>query len=401
MKLRLIIFILFWCLGNVVIAQQNPFPISEAGLDFLTGQALFEKVWVSAPSSTKASDGLGPLYNARSCAECHVGAGKGTLSSGLNFRINSPFLGQQLQSRAISGLPAEANVEISYSDTVEILSDLTEVTLKKPHYVFTNVQTETRSSDGRPGEIEHFSPRFAPALFGVGLLADIPLHELLEKEDPEDLDKDGVSGRAGAGRFGWKADVINLEEQIGQALSLDLGISSELFPNPFGDCTQLQSYCLSRPNGASRQDQNLEIGLPAFASLLYFIRNIPLPAINVDNIDSDGKVLFESIGCQSCHQTGYLQGSINPYSDLLLHDMGEALADTFDNEFSYEWRTPPLWGLSSYQQNEEQYYLHDGRAANLLEAILWHGGEAEGSKQAFKALSSAERQSIIHFLQSI
>ncbi len=404
MKLRLIIIVLGCYLGNVVTAQQNPFAISQAGLDFLTGQALFEKVWVTAPSSTRSSDGLGPLYNARACAQCHIDAGKGTLALGLNFRINSDFLGQQIQSRAISGLPAEADVEISYSSTVEILPDSTEVTLRKPHYVFRNVQTEAGSSDGRSGEIEHFSPRFAPALFGVGLLADIPLHELLEKEDPDDLNNDGISGRAGAGRFGWKADVINLDEQTGQALSLDLGISSELFPNPFGDCTQLQNYCLSRPHGASGQDQNLEIGPPAFASLLYFLRNIPLPLVNEGNVetaDTSGKALFENIGCQSCHQSGYLQGTINPYSDLLLHDMGEALADTFENELSQEWRTPPLWGLSSYQQNEEQYYLHDGRATNLLEAILWHGGEAESAKQAFKALSRSQRQSLIDFLQSI
>jgi CxxC motif-containing protein (DUF1111 family) len=396
MKLRLFIISLSWWLGNLSFAQDNPFAISEAGLDYLTGQALFEKIWVSAPSSTRASDGLGPLYNARSCAECHVEAGKAKLPAGLTFRIDSDFLGQQIQSSAIAGLPAEAQVEISYTSVVETLSDSTEVILKKPHYVFNNIQTDSERSGSRQIEIEEFSPRFAPALFGIGLIADIPLHELIEKEDPEDLNNDGISGRAGPGRFGWKADVINLEQQTGKALSLDIGISSELFPNPFGDCTQLQDYCLSRPNGASRQDRNLEIGPPAFASLLY----IPLPVVNVDNMNMPGEVIFENIGCQSCHQTGYMQGAINPYSDLLLHDMGDALADTFNDELSREWRTPPLWGLSSYQQNDEQYYLHDGRATNLLEAILWHGGEAEGPKQAFKSLSTTARQDLINFLRS-
>jgi len=280
MKLRLFIIFFSCCFVNASIAQVNPFAISEAGLDFVTGQALFEKTWVSAPSSTKASDGLGPLYNARSCAQCHFEAGRGTLADGLNFRINSDFLGQQIQSSAISGLPAEAQVDISYSSIVEKLPDSTEVVLKIPRYFFTNVQTESGKAGIGQTEIEQaeiieFSPRFAPALFGVGLLETIPLTELLAKEDPEDLNDDGISGKAGSGRYGWKADVINLEEQTGQALSLDLGISSELFPNPFGDCTQLQHYCLSRPNGASRQDQNLEIGPPAFASLLFFIRNIP------------------------------------------------------------------------------------------------------------------------------
>lgn len=406
MNLRLLFIFMPWCFGNVSIAQENPFAISEAGLDFLTGQALFEKIWVSAPSSTKASDGLGPLYNARSCAQCHFAAGKGKLPDGLNIRINSDFLGQQIQSSAISGLPGEAHVEINYSSIVEKLIDSTEVILRNPQYVFRNVQTASGISETGQTELEHFSPRLAPALFGVGLLAAIPLAELLEKEDPEDLNNDGISGRAGSGRFGWKADVINLEEQTAQALSLDLGISSELFSNPFGDCTQQQDYCLSRPNGASRQDQNLEIGHSAFASLLNFVENVPLPAaelntINVDIINSSGKALFETIGCQSCHQVGYMQGAVNPYSDLLLHDMGYALADTFDDELSSEWRTPPLWGLSAYQQIDEQYYLHDGRANSLLEAILWHGGEAEGSKQAFKVLSTADREDLINFLQSI
>lgn len=411
MNLRLFIIYFSCCCVNISIAQENPFAISEAGLDFLTGQALFEKNWVSAPSSTKGSDGLGPLYNARSCAQCHFEAGKGTLTDGLNFRINSDLLGQQIQSSAISGLPAEAQVDISYSYIAEQLPDSTEVVLKIPSYGFTNVQTGPGSSQLRPTtiesteieitEIEQFSPRLAPALFGVGLLQAIPLHELLAKEDPDDLDNNGISGRAGTGRFGWKADIINLEEQTGQALSLDLGISSELFPNPFGDCTALQDYCLSRPHGASRQDQNLEIGPPAFASLLSFITNIRLPIANVDNINISGKQIFEDIGCQNCHQTGYMQGAINPYSDLLLHNMGDALADTFSDDLSHEWRTPPLWGLSAYQQREEQYYLHDGRAASLLEAILWHGGEAEASKQAFKILASSEREDLINFLQSL
>ncbi len=401
MNLRLFIIFCSCCCVNISIAQENPFAISEAGLDFLTGQALFEKIWVSAPSSTKASDGLGPLYNARSCAQCHFEAGRGTLADGLIFRINSDFLGQQIQSSAISGLPADAQVDISYSSIVEKLPDSTEVVLKSPRYVFTNVQTESGMSVIGQTEIEQFSPRLAPALFGVGLLEAIPLHELLEKEDPEDLDNNGISGRAGPGRYGWKAGLINLEEQTGQALSLDIGISSELFPNPFGDCKALQDYCLSRPHGASRQDQNLEIGPPAFASLLSFIRNIPLPVVNVDNINIAGKELFENIGCQNCHQTGYMQGAINPYSDLLLHNMGDALADTFVDELSHEWRTPPLWGLSAYQLIDEQYYLHDGRATSLLEAILWHGGEAERSKQAFKALARSEREDLINFLQSI
>jgi len=391
MTLRLLIVFLSLGAGNICTAQDNPFGISQAGLDYLTGKALFEKIWVSAPSSTQASDGLGPLYNARSCAQCHIEAGKGQLPNALNFRVNNDYLGKQLQTRAVSGLAAEAQVEISYDSRVVLLSDNTEVSLHFPQYNFSGAQEE----------IVHFSPRLAPALFGLGLLEAIPLHELLAKADLEDEDSDGISGIVGSGRFGWKADINNLAEQIGLAFSLDIGISSELFPNPFGDCTAQQDYCLSQPNGASSQDQNLEIGRPAFASLLNFIRNIPLPVISEDRSNIPGKAVFEDIGCMSCHHTGYTQGTISPYSDLLLHDMGDALADTLDNALSKEWRTPPLWGLSAYQQAENQFYLHDGRARSLIEAILWHGGEAEDSKKAFNALSTKDREDLINFLQSI
>ncbi|MBN4075018.1 MAG: thiol oxidoreductase [SAR86 cluster bacterium] len=392
MNFRLLIIFLSFVAGNICIAQSNPFAISQAGLDYLTGQALFEKTWVSAPSSTRASDGLGPLYNARSCAQCHENAGRGKPEVALIFRVDDEYYGKQLQTRAVAGLPAETQITISYSSRIEVLSDFDEILLYQPHYQFLDMLTEPFP----------FSPRLAPSLAGVGVLETIPLTEILAKADPQDGNGDGISGRAGLGRFGWKADVINLEQQTGLALSVDLGISSELFPNPEGDCTALQGDCLSRSNGASGQDQNLEMGQAAFSSLLSFLRNIPLPAINDSNRSSNsGKAVFENIGCMSCHQTGYVQGSINPYSDLLLHDMGNALADTLDDELSKEWRTPPLWGLSAYQQAAEQYYLHDGRARSLLEAILWHGGEAESAKQAFAALSKTDREDLISFLQGI
>lgn len=395
MNLRLLLIFLSLFTGNSCIAQPNPFEISDAGLDYLTGQALFEKNWVSSPSSTQASDGLGPQYNARSCVQCHAGAGKGSIPQALTIRVEHDYFGKQLQNRAISGLPAEAEIEISYSSTSVVLADNMEIVLHEPQYSFSSGETVQK-------EILEFSPRLAPALFGVGLLETIPQQELLAKVDADDSDGDGISGKAGLGRFGWKADIENLDEQTGLALSLDLGISSELFPNHFGDCTAQQVDCLSQPNGASSQHQNLELGHTAFASLLNFVRNIPLPTINESNIPSAGRTVFENIACLNCHQIGYMQGTINPYSDLLLHDMGDALADTFDGALSREWRTPPLWGLTVYQQgNEEQFYLHDGRAKSLEEAILWHGGEAERSVEAFKALSIKEREDLINFLQSI
>ena len=390
----LFLYLIIATAGN---AQVNPFGVSDAGLDYLTGQALFEKTWVSAPASTQASDGLGPLYNARSCAQCHIEAGKGKLPDALTIRLNDPYFGRQIQTRAISGLAAEAQIEVNYSARLERLADSTEVLLHEPHYAFS----------GQP-ELMKFSARLAPSLAGLGLLETIPAEEIAAKADPEDHDNDGISGRVGSGRFGWKADINDLEQQTGLALSLDLGISSELFPASAGDCTMLQEYCLASLEGDSGQGEGPEISGPAFASLLNFVRNIPRPVDKesvrkdtVENVVEAGEAIFKNIGCLNCHQTGYIQGTISPYSDLLLHDMGEALADSLDEDLSREWRTPPLWGLSVYSLREGQFYLHDGRANSLPEAILWHGGEAENSKQAFMALSAKERDDLINFLQSI
>ncbi len=368
-------------------AQENPFAVSPEGLEYLAGQAIFEKVWVSAPASTAASDGLGPLYNARSCSQCHEQAGKGRVPQALTLRIDHETFGKQIQERAIAGVAAENRVEIRYSLRSESITDTENVAMHEPEYIFMQES------------IEQFSPRLAPSLAGVGLLEAIPWTEILEREDPEDSDGDGISGRAGTGRFGWKAEVADLAQQTAFALSLDMGISSALFPAPYGDCTVLQNQCLAQANGASGQDHGLEIDQAAFDTLLNFIRNIPAPAEQA--IDTAGEDIFSGIGCIKCHQGDYMQGSLSPYSDMLLHDMGDALADNLDQENAREWRTPPLWGLSAYQQNTEQYYLHDGRARSLTEAILWHGGEAETAKQAFKALAPAERMDLINFLQSI
>ena len=403
MNLRLLVVFLSLLASTFCLAQTNPFGISDAGLEYLTGQALFEKNWVSAPSSTKGSDGLGPIYNARSCAQCHLNAGKGQLPDALNFRVNSEFLGKQIQSKAVSGLPAEAEIEITYNTRLEKLDANTEIILYEPIY---RINAEINGQN----EVIQYSPRLAPPLFGLGIIDAIPLQEILAKADPNDRNNDGISGTAGTGRFGWKADVANLEEQIALALSLDLGISSELFPNPFGDCTALQDYCLLTPHGASSEDQNLEIGPSTFASLLNFISNIPLSTVEQASVDDQGRVIFENVGCSSCHAASYLNSESatnrNLYSDLLLHDMGDALADTLNNAQSKEWRTPPLWGLSAYieyqlNKGQEQHYLHDGRARSLVEAILWHDGEGSAAKQAFKALSTEDREDLINFLQSI
>jgi len=369
-------------------AQVNPLSISEEGLDYLAGQAIFEKTWVSSPSSTRASDGLGPLYNARSCAQCHVDAGKGTVEDSLVIRINHPDFGQQLQPRAVPGLPAETQILMDYSESSVRFADGTQVQLRQPSYQFPELESELP-----------FSARVAPSLAGIGIIANIPYFDLLARADPNDRDNDGISGRPGAGRFGWKGELDSLSEQIAQALSLDIGISSTLFPDPYADCTSTQQDCLRMPHGASQEDDDMELGIEAFYALVNFVRQIPAPISSV--VAMPGEETFNRVGCAACHAGAFNNGSVNPYSDLLLHDMGEALADNMSNAQSAEWRTAPLWGLSSQAQDTAQHYLHDGRARNLVEAIVWHGGEAEQAKQAFMALPAAQRDDIIRFLQSL
>ncbi|MAY01948.1 MAG: hypothetical protein CMQ38_03080 [Gammaproteobacteria bacterium] len=385
---RRILILFLGCWSPVLLAQLNPFGISEQGLDYEAGRAIFEKVWVSSPSSTQASDGLGPLYNARSCEQCHIESGKGDTDTGLIFRINHAQFGSQIQNRAVPGLAAEPQPAIGMINTEVSLADGTVISLQAPQFQFEDSQ-----------EINEFSARLAPSLAGIGVLANIPITDLMRLADPADRNDDGISGRNGLGRFGWKADVTSLAEQVGLALSLDIGISSTLYPDPYADCTSMQDDCLMMPHGASEQHQEMELGIEAFNTLVNFVRQIPPPPVG--QIDQAGQAVFDELACGACHASGFGSGNINPYTDMLLHDMGPALADNQNNAFSQEWRTPALWGLAAYTQRAEQYYLHDGRARSLSEAILWHGGEAEQSKQAFMALPADRRDDLIRFLQGL
>lgn len=385
-QLGLFLLCSFWT--PILPAQVNPLSISEEGLDYIAGQAIFEKTWVSSPSSTQASDGLGPLYNARSCVQCHVDTGKGNPEDSLVLRINHPEFGKQIQPRAVPGLPAESQIAVSWREATQTLADGSSVTLRQPVFTLTDLE------EGIP-----FSARIAPSLAGIGQLANIPYFDIISRADPSDRDNDGISGRPGTGRFGWKGEIDSLAEQVALALSLDIGISTTLFPDPYADCTTLQQDCLRMSHGASQEHDDMELSIEAFYSLVNFVRQIPAPQTPPSGMT--GETVFNGLGCGTCHSGAFSTGTLNPYSDLLLHDMGEDLADDMANALSQEWRTPPLWGLSTQAQASEQYYLHDGRARTLTEAIVWHGGEAEQAKQAFLALSAADREALINFLQSL
>ena len=390
------------CLPSLAADSATDTHARFGSLDFATGKALFKKNWLPAPASTSASDGLGPLYNARSCNQCHPDGGRGSREASLVFHINDPVYGQQIQRFAGAGLPREAvpnqtelyagqNSELSYSE-VKI----------------------TELSYG-PMVNDAVSARLAPALFGLGMLERIADKDILALADEADSNDDGISGRVNIivneqgdsriGRFGWKASQVSLHDQLGRALSLDLGLGNPLFPSAVGDCTPAQQVCLDAPNGNSLHHDDLETNQLVLDLLLIYVRELAQPAGLNSASDSSpaeaGKNLFEKTGCATCHVPDMsVEGvTIHPYSDFLLHDMGMGLADALSegDVAGHEWRTSPLWGLGKLDSE----FLHDGRASSLHQAILWHGGEAAAARENYLGLQASERNDLILFLNGL
>jgi CxxC motif-containing protein (DUF1111 family) len=363
-------------------------------LDAAAGKALFERNWVAAPASTAAADGLGPYYTARSCAACHANGGGSSDISALNLIIDDPVYGHLLQPRAVTGMVTEAVVSVTWeqADTQQ-LADGTTIHLHAPAVTVSEWQYGDASRS--------INLRRAPTLQGLAALERIPQQQLLSLADPDDRNADGISGRVPAGRFGWKSSTRTLREQVAHALSLDLGLSTSLFPLPQGDCTEHQPACLARTTEATGDP--LEAPDTVLNLLLTYLQTLlppPSPAAN-----TEGAALFAELGCPACHvpQLDSENQVLHPYSDLLLHDMGSGLADTANAALmdsrpelanhantqsaeSNEWRTPPLWELSQTSR-----FLHDARAATLEEAILWHGGEAQVAREAYARLNAAKR----------
>lgn len=403
----------------------------EERITFGVGNSLFNQNWVTAPASTTARDGLGPLFNARNCSDCHFKDGRGRpplfdgeLGSGLLLRlsiigtdvnggnIGHPVYGGQFQDNAILGVDQEGSLSITLEDLAITYDDGSSVILKKPIYSFTNL------AYGPLVNIQT-SPRVAQQMIGLGLLEAIPEETLISLSDPNDIDGDGISGRPNyvfdiasnsfqIGRFGWKANQPNIKQQVAAAFAGDLGITSSLFPDE--NCPG-QEDCSDIPNGGNPEliDSNLD-------NVTFYAASLSVPARrDVDNENVlRGKELFNAINCIACHtpviQTGnssiaaLSNQTIRPYSDMLLHDMGDQLADnTPDFEATgNEWRTQPLWGIGLIETvNGHTNLLHDGRARTIEEAILWHGGEAQRSKEAFTALTAGERALLITFIKDL
>ncbi|WP_119459418.1 di-heme oxidoredictase family protein [Rhodospirillaceae bacterium SYSU D60014] len=422
----------------------------ERELDFKVGNGIFRKIWVSAPASTASSDGLGPLFNARACQSCHLKDGRGhppatsedaggsmllrlsvppqddaqreALASLRQSVIPEPTYGTQLQDLSIQGHLAEGRLRIEYEEIPVELADGTVVHLRNPTYRVTDLNYGPMNPEVM------LSARIAPPMIGLGLLEMIDESDILAGADPDDANGDGISGKPNRvwseahgevrlGRFGWKAGEPTIRQQTAHAFAGDIGLSSDLTPTPAGDCTDRQPDCLAAPNGVDPQYGDLEVAPEMMDLVVFYSRNLAVPARR-DLDDPDilaGKRLFYESGCITCHRPKYVTRRdeahpeqsfqlIWPYTDLLLHDMGEGLADgrPDGNATGREWRTPPLWGIGLTEVvNGHTLFLHDGRARNLLEAILWHGGEAEAARKRIVEMTEAQRDALIAFLNSL
>jgi CxxC motif-containing protein (DUF1111 family) len=429
--------------ANLSIDRQTPFFI---------GNSFFRKNWVEAPASTTGRDGLGPHFIARSCAGCHILDGRGSpppsvdgvnteqpvslllrLSipataarpAGKDGVVPEPSYGTQFNNAAVTGVRAEGAVEIRYVEQPGRFADGTPYSLRKPLYRLHELAYGPLHADTQ------ISPRIAPAVIGLGLLEAIPeagLRAIAARQAEEGL---GISGRlnrvwdAGrqewsVGRFGWKANVATVRHQTAAAFQGDMGITSRLFPRE--ECMPAQADCLARLQReaewrSGRGEADVDIDDRALERTVFYTTTLAVPS-RPDARDPQvlaGKRLFHDARCASCHVPRHLTGelpgypelsqqTIYPYTDLLLHDMGEGLADgrpDFDAD-GREWRTPPLWGIGRVKTvNGHTTFLHDGRARNLMEAILWHGGEAEAAKARVLGFSQAERDALIRFLESL
>lgn len=410
---------------NLSVAERDP---------FFDGNSLFNRNWTTAPASTTGTDGLGPTFNARSCSSCHLKDGRGRPPFGEDEPMTSmlirlsvpgadeqggpkpePNYGGQLNPLGILGVAGEGDCRVVTKLVTGAYDDGTEYELSVPSYSFRDL------AYGDLAEDFLFSPRTAPQMIGLGLLQAIDEADVVAQADPDDENEDGISGRPNRvwdvataqvmlGRFGWKANQPRLEQQNSGAFLGDIGITTPLFPDQ--NCTASQTACAEAIPGGEP-----ELDARRVAQVDYYSKYLAVPARR-DYRDAEvrrGEALFAQVGCSGCHTTSFTTGVldgepglssqlIHPYTDLLLHDMGDELADgrpDFEADGN-EWRTPPLWGIGLIKDvNDHTRFLHDGRARNLEEAVLWHGGEASRSAAAFKALAADERAALLRFLGTL
>ena len=413
------------------------------------GKQVFQRQWRPRYSDIE-SGGLGPLYNANSCVACHINNGRGrpplnnvydpsfllrlsippqnekermALALEEYASVAEPRYGRQLQDKSIHGNDGgEGRVLVEYRDKTYTLDDGEIVILHRPVYLVADLKY------GNLQKNVQISPRISQPLAGIGAIETIFEKDILAQADPTDADNDGISGRVNMvrnietgkivlGRFGWKATQPNLRQQVAAAFAQDMGISSNLFPQTAQVCNDDQEECLT--TGAnSEADKRADILDGELELTTRYISQISTPYGGSNwkfGSERIGEKLFSEIGCISCHRKSFeikiknadgkpKTGNIYPYSDLLLHDMGAALADhrPVAQASGWEWRTQPLWGIGKAEEvNGNKFFLHDGRARTITEAILWHGGEARSSRSKFAALNKKQRAALIEFVEGL
>ncbi len=366
---------------------------------------------------------LGPQFNNDACVGCHAQNGRGLAQIGQEFidvngqhvsqalvrcsvsdgtpgvpggPVPSPDFGLQLQDHATVGLP-EVFVEVSYVEREVFYADGGSEMLREPRLAITQ-------PNQAPLPPLLISFRQAPPVFGLGLLDAIPAADLVAAADPDDADGDGISGRTNQvweavtqttqpGRFGHKANEPDLANQAAGAFANDIGLSNRLF----------------------HDTDQLDVANEQLDDTVFFVSTIAVPAKGPSTTSSlHGDALFDSFGCASCHVRTQVTGdhpiaalanqTIHPFTDLLLHDVGDDLTDARPDFLAIgrEWRTPPLWGIGLAQLVAPgATFLHDGRARTFAEAILWHGGEAKPASEAFRTAPAADRQALIDFLGTL
>ena len=408
---------------------------------FILGKSFFTIPWVEAPSATTARDGLGPLFNSNTCINCHPKNGIGSVynknnnisrhyvsrlsipSNGsfehkkmLRFSgfVEEPKYGEQISINGVHGVPYEAKAVIKYKNKTVTYPDGEQVILKQP---LRGVENQLK--DLQYGDIDKdvsITNRLAPALVGLGLLEKLTDQQILENEDINDENNDGISGKANivysleykdfrVGRYTWKGSAPTVVHQSAAAAFNDMSLSNTYFQKE--NCTSSQKECLKAPKGDDLDGKKtLDLPKQRLDAIAFYLSNLKIPYSDITQ--KEGEKLFSSIGCVKCHtpsfelENGY---KIKPFSDLLLHDMGEDLSDG-RIEFKAtprEWKTAPLWGIGKYKlalgKNPE--LLHDGRAKTIEEAILWHGGESENIKKSFMNLSKKQRELVIKYIEEL
>lgn len=391
------------------------------------GDTHFESTFIAAPAPL--FQGLGTIYNSNACVNCHIGDGRGkpilnneALTSML-FRVSvtgtgahgsplgAPGFGGQLQDKAVFGQLPEAGVTVLWDEHTVYFNDHDSVILRKPTWNFINTYLPIPAG-------WMYSARMAPPVHGLGLLEQIDEHSLLAFADVNDANGDGISGKPNyvwdekrqqmmIGRFGWKCEAPTLDQQVAGAYNEDMGVTSYILRRE-------SSYGQLQFDGS---DDEPEVADSVINAVIFYVRTLAVPArrkVN-DPVIKRGKEIFMAANCNGCHkQTIYTKTDvsfpeasnqrIHPYTDLLLHDMGPELSDNrpaFDATGN-EWRTPPLWGIGLTQLvNGHSFFLHDGRARNLMEAVMWHGGEATSSVNYIKGLNRTDRNALMEFLKSL